>query len=118
LEKPLPANYVRFRLTPDFVIGVGSQVKLPGEGLVGQQVELVVSKSSDPNEMQAYEELLGDALAGNSSRFARQDYVEEAWRIVDPVLDDATPVYQYAPGMWGPTEAEAIAPPEGWINPA
>ena len=118
LEKPLPANYVRFRLTPDFVIGIGSQVKLPGEGLVGQQVELVVSKSSDPNEMQAYEELLGDALAGNSSRFARQDYVEEAWRIVDSVLDDATPVYQYAPGTWGPTEAEAIAPPEGWINPA
>lgn len=117
LQDPLPANYVRFRLTPDFVIGVGAQVKLAGEGLVGQQVELVVSKSSDPNEMQAYEELLGDALAGNSSRFARQDYVEEAWRIVDPVLDDATPIYQYAPGTWGPTEADAIAPPEGWINP-
>jgi glucose-6-phosphate 1-dehydrogenase len=117
LESPLPANYVRFRLTPDFVIGIGSQVKMAGEGLFGQQVELVVSKSSDPNEMQAYEELLGDALAGNSSRFARQDYVEEAWRIVDPVLNDATPIYQYAPGTWGPTEADAISPPDGWINP-
>jgi glucose-6-phosphate 1-dehydrogenase len=117
LQDPLPANYVRFRLTPDFVIGIGSQVKLAGEGLFGQQVELVVSKSSDPNEMQAYEELLGDALAGNSSRFARQDYVEEAWRIVDPVLDDATPIYKYASGTWGPAEADAIAPPDGWINP-
>jgi len=85
--------------------------------LLGQQVELVVSKSSDPNEMQAYEELLGDALAGNSSRFARQDYVEEAWRIVDPVLDGATPIYKYAPGTWGPNEADALAPPEGWTNP-
>jgi glucose-6-phosphate 1-dehydrogenase len=117
LQNPLPANYVRFRVTPDLVIGIGSHVKLAGEGLLGQQVELVVSRSSDPYEMQAYEELLGDALAGNSSRFARQDYVEEAWRIVDPVLDDATPIYQYAPGTWGPTEADALAPPDGWINP-
>ena len=117
LENPLPANYVRFRLTPDLVIAIGSNVKTAGEGLIGQQVELVVSKSSDPNEMQAYEELLGDALAGNSSRFARQDYVEEAWRIVDPVLDDATPVYKYAPGTWGPGEADALSPAEGWMNP-
>src|SRR3954447_5260218 len=118
LENPLPANYVRFRLTPDLVIGIGSQVKIAGDGLLGQQVELVVSTSSDPCETQAYEELLGDALAGNSSRFARQDYVEEAWRIVDPVLDDATPIYGYAPGTWGPTEADALAPPEGWIDPS
>src|SRR5215831_7512976 len=117
LENPLPANYFRFRLTPDLVIGIGSQVKLAGEGLVGQQVELIASRSSDPSEMQAYEELLGDALAGNSSRFARQDYVEEAWRIVNPILDDATPIYKYAPGTWGPTETDAIAPPDGWINP-
>jgi glucose-6-phosphate 1-dehydrogenase len=90
---------------------------VPGGGLLGQQVELVVSSSSDPHEMQAYEELLGDALAGNSSRFARQDYVEEAWRIVDPVPDNATPVYKYTPGTWGPVEAEALAAPKGWINP-
>jgi glucose-6-phosphate 1-dehydrogenase len=117
LENPLPANYVRFRVTPDLVIAIGSHVKVAGEGLLGQQVELVVSGSSDPHEMQAYEELLGDSLAGNSSRFARQDYVEEAWRIVDPVLGDATPIYKYPPGTWGPTEADALAPPEGWINP-
>ena len=117
LENPPPANYVRFRLTPDLVIAIGSHVKVPGDGFLGQQVELVVSSSSDPHEMQAYEELLGDALAGNSSRFARQDYVEEAWRIVDPILDNATPVYEYIPNTWGPIEADALGPPEGWINP-
>jgi glucose-6-phosphate 1-dehydrogenase len=118
LQNPLPANYVRFRVTPDLVIAIGAHVKLAGELMLGQQVELVVSRSSDPHEMQAYEELLGDALEGNSSRFARQDYVEEAWRIVDPVLDDATPIHQYAPGTWGPMEADALAPPDGWINAA
>ena len=117
LENPLPANYVRFRVTPDLTIAIGSHVKVPGDGLLGQQVELVVSSSSDPHEMQAYEELLGDALVGNSSRFARQDYVEEAWRIVDPVLDTATPVYGYVPGTWGPVEADTLSPPEGWISP-
>jgi glucose-6-phosphate 1-dehydrogenase len=117
LENPLPANYVRFRVTPDLVIGIGSHVKVAGDSLLGEQVELVVSRSQDPHEMQAYEELLGDALNGNSSRFARQDYVEEAWRIVDPVLDNATPVYPYTPGTWGPTEADRLAPPEGWHDP-
>jgi len=117
LQSKLPANYVRFRLTPDLVIAIGSHVKVPGEGLCGEQVELVVSKSHDPHEMQAYEELLGDALAGNSSRFARQDYVEEAWRILDPVLHSASPVYPYAQGSWGPREAEALAPPDGWVDP-
>jgi glucose-6-phosphate 1-dehydrogenase len=116
LPNPLPANYVRFRLTPDLVIGIGSHVKVPGEGLIGEQVELDVSQPSDPLEMQAYEELLGDALVGNSTRFARQDYVEEAWRIVSPVLDNATPIHMYSPGTWGPREAEALAPPDGWIN--
>jgi glucose-6-phosphate 1-dehydrogenase len=117
LESQLAANYVRFRVTPDLVIAIGSHVKVAGEGLRGEQVELVVSRSSDPYEMQAYEELLGDALEGDSSRFARQDYVEEAWRILDPVLDDATPIYPYAPGSWGPGEADALALPDGWIAP-
>ncbi len=117
LENPLPANYVRFRVTPDLVIAIGSHIKVAGEGLRGEQVELRVSPSSDPHELQAYEELLRDAMDGNSSRFARQDYVEEAWRIVDPILDNATPIYPYASGTWGPTQAETLAPPEGWINP-
>jgi glucose-6-phosphate 1-dehydrogenase len=118
LENPLPANYVRFRVTPDLVIAIGSHVKVAGEGLLGEQVELVVSRSSDPHEMKAYEELLADALIGNSSRFARQDYVEEAWRIVDPVLDNVTPIYPYAPGTWGPPEADPLAPPKGWFDPS
>lgn len=117
LENSLPENYVRFRVTPDLVIAIGSHVKVAGERLVGEQVELVACRNQDPHGMQAYEELFADALNGNSSRFARQDYVEEAWRIVDPVLDNATPVYPYVPGTWGPTEAARLAPPEGWVDP-
>jgi glucose-6-phosphate 1-dehydrogenase len=68
----------------------------------------VISEESDPSEMGAYEELLFDAMRGNSVRFARQDYVEQAWRIVDPVLDDASPIYTYEPGGWGPVEANNL----------
>lgn len=78
----------------------------------------MVSQASDPHEVSAYEELLGDAIAGNSGRFARQDYVEEAWRIVDPVLENKTPVHFYAPGSWGPVEANQLAAGDGgWIDP-
>jgi len=111
----LHPNYFRFRLSPGLAIAVGAQVKKAGNTLEGEAIELVVSESPDPQEMQAYEELLGDAMAGNSSRFARQDYVEEAWRIVDPILDNATPVHPYDPGTWGPSQA--LAPPGGWDDP-
>jgi len=78
----------------------------------------VISEESDPAEMGAYEELLFDAMRGNSARFARQDYVEQAWRIVDPVLGDAVPIYEYEPGTWGPSEASAlVAPHGGWFDP-
>ena len=117
LKNPLPPNYVRFRLSPNLAIGFGAHVKVAGEALRGEAVELLVSESADPHQMQAYEELLGDALDGNSSRFARQDYVEEAWRIIDPVLDNATPVHAYAPGSWGPEEANRLLQPETWSNP-
>ena len=117
-EVPLPANYFRFRVTPDLMIAVGALVKKAGGQLEGQQVELVISQQSDPAEMGAYEELLYDAVQGNSGRFARQDYVEEAWRIVDPILDDAAPVYEYEPGTWGPPQAsELIAPHGEWFDP-
>ena len=116
-EVPLPANYFRFRVTPDLMIAVGASVKKPGEQL-GQQVELVISQHSDPAEMGAYEELLDDAVQGNSGRFARQDYVEEAWRIVDPILDDVAPVYEHEPGTWGPPQASALIKPDGeWFDP-
>jgi glucose-6-phosphate 1-dehydrogenase len=117
-ELPPPANYFRFRVTPDLMIAVGALVKKAGEALDGNQVELVIAEASDPAEMGAYEELLFDALHGNSVRFARQDYVEEAWRIVDPVLGDGIPVHEYEPGTWGPSEANTQVTPEGgWFDP-
>jgi glucose-6-phosphate 1-dehydrogenase len=117
-EIPPPANYFRFRVTPDLLIAVGALVKKAGELLEGQQVELVISQQSDPAEMGAYEELLYDAMRGNSARFARQDYVEEAWRIVDPILADVSPVYEYEPGTWGPQQASAlITPDDEWFDP-
>jgi glucose-6-phosphate 1-dehydrogenase len=115
---PLPANYFRFRVTPDLMIAVGALVKKPGEQLEGQPVELVISQQSDAAEMGAYEELLYDAMQGNSVRFARQDYVEEAWRIVDPILRDAPPIHEYEAGTWGPDAASALLAPDGtWFNP-
>jgi glucose-6-phosphate 1-dehydrogenase len=68
--------------------------------------------------MDAYERVLGDAVAGDSSHFAREDYVEEAWRILDPVLKDPPPIQEYEPKTWGPDSAEALSPPGGWHNPA
>jgi glucose-6-phosphate 1-dehydrogenase len=114
---PPPANYFRFRVTPQQTIAIGSFAKVPGE-MQGHSVELTVSEHDDPLERSAYEDLLGDALRGVSARFARQDYVEEAWRIVDPVIGAATPVHGYAPGTWGPVEANAVTPPGGWFDPS
>jgi glucose-6-phosphate 1-dehydrogenase len=117
-DAPPPANYFRFQVTPAQTIAISSFVKKPGEVLSGHSVELTVSEHTDPTEMSAYEELLTDAIRGVPARFARQDYVEEAWRIVDPILDDATPVYEYDPASWGPAEANgAVAPAGGWVNP-
>jgi len=116
---PLPANYFRFRVTPNLMIAVGASVKKTGEAMEGEHVELVISEKSDPDEMGAYEELLFDAMRGNTARFARQDYVEQAWRIVDPVLGSIVPVHGYDPGTWGPPEADAlVATDGGWFDPA
>jgi len=113
-----PANYFRFRVTPDLMIAIGALVKKVGDEVSGEQVELVVSEAADPAEMGAYEELLFDAMRGNSARFARQDYVEEAWRILDPVLRDSGRVYEYECGTWGPPQASALIVPDGgWFDP-
>jgi glucose-6-phosphate 1-dehydrogenase len=117
-EIPPPANYFRFRVTPDLMIAVGASVKKAGDEIEGEHVELVISEESDPAEMGAYEELLHDAMQGNSVRFARQDYVEQAWRVVDPILGDVGPVHEYEPGTWGPPQASTlIAPDGGWFDP-
>jgi glucose-6-phosphate 1-dehydrogenase len=79
--------------------------------------ELLASRHPCAKEMDAYERVLSDAMAGDATLFAREDYVEEAWRIVDPALKAATPVHEYEPGSWGPTEAERVTPPGGWHNP-
>ena len=106
-------------MTPDFLIAVGALVKRPGERLEGKQVELVIGEDSDAQEMGAYEELLLDALRGDAARFARQDYVEEAWRIVDPVLSDVAPAHEYERGTWGPPEASALIAADGrWFDPS
>jgi len=113
-----PANYLRFRISPNVQIALGVMVKSPGEEMAGGEVELLAYQHSTKDEMDAYERLLGDALKGDATLFAREDYVEEAWRIVDPVLKTATPVHEYAPNSWGPSEVnEKISPPGGWHNP-
>ena len=99
-------------------IALGTTVMAPGELLQGEDVEIVTSSHPYLNEMDAYERVLGDALAGDSTLFARQDYVEEAWRIVDPALRAETQIYEYNPGTWGPNEVEQIASPRGgWHSP-
>jgi glucose-6-phosphate 1-dehydrogenase len=111
------ANHLRFRLGPDMAIALGAMVKRPGADLSGEEVELLVSHEERPEETDAYEMLLGDAMQGEPFRFAREDYVEEAWRIVEPALDPALPVLEYDPGTWGPPEASALAAPGTWHDP-
>jgi glucose-6-phosphate 1-dehydrogenase len=109
----VPANYLRFRLTPDFVIALGVVVRAPGETIGSEAVELDVARREE-REMGAYDMLLGDALAGDSFRFARQDYVEEAWRIFDPAIKSPPAIHVYAPGTWGPKAADDLVP-GGWL---
>jgi len=111
-------NYVRFRLGPDRVaVAIGARAKVPGEKMVGRETELFVCHQRG-DEMGAYERLIGDAMIGDASLFARQDGVEASWRVVDPVLTAPTPVYEYEPGTWGPGESQMlIAPFGGWQSP-
>jgi len=110
-------NYFRFRVSPDVTGAFGLTVMDPEEKMIGQQVELLAARHPSADEMDAYERVLGDATAGDAALFAREDYVEEAWRIVDPVLQADTPVYEYEPGTWGPSEVERVTPLGGWHKP-
>ena len=113
----LKPNYCRFRISPDVTLAFGLNVLAPAEDS-DESVELLASHHPGADEMDAYERVLGDAMAGDASLFAREDYVEEAWRIVDPVLKAGTPVYGYEPSSWGPREVEErVLPAGGWHNP-
>jgi glucose-6-phosphate 1-dehydrogenase len=114
---PAQSNYFRFRLSPEVVISVGARVKRPGEEMVGDDVELV-ARHSLAGEKSPYERLLRDAIRGDATLFTRDDVVEAAWRVVDPILDSAVPVAEYEPDAWGPAAARAVvAGEEGWHDP-
>jgi glucose-6-phosphate 1-dehydrogenase len=115
---PPHSNYYRFRLGPDAVaIALGARTKSPGERMVGEEIELYVCNDSR-EAREAYERLIGDAMEGDATLFAREDSVEAAWGIVDPILRHAGGVYRYEPGSWGPREADRmVAPYGGWYNP-
>lgn len=111
-------NYFRFRISPDVTIAFSMMFKSAGDEMLGEPMELLADRGSRPDEMDAYERVLRDAMAGDATLFAREDYVEEAWRIVDPILGIETPVYEYDAGTWGPAEVEQkIVPADGWHNP-
>src|SRR5258705_8800981 len=110
-------NYFRFRVSPNVMAAFGLTVMDQQEKMIGEQTELLASQYPGAEEMDAYERVLGDAMTGDATLFAREDYVEEAWRIVDPVMKAGTPVHPYEPNTWGPVEARAITPPGGWHDP-
>ena len=122
-QEPAPprGNVVRFRLSPQVVIAVGARAKRPGEQMVGEPVELSVYEGPEQGKegrLDAYERLLGDAMAGEATLFARQDVVEAAWAIVDPVIHGPSPLHEYEPGTWGPKEADRLVEEVGgWNTP-
>lgn len=114
----LGSNHFRFRISPEITAAFAiNRVAVDADDR-SESEELILSRHPEPAEMDAYERLLGDAMCGDATLFAREDYVEEAWRIVDPVLKAGTPVYEYEPNTWGPAEVErTVTPPGGWQNP-
>ena len=115
---PSMGNYLRIRLNPEVAIAIGARAKKPGEGMTGQPVELSVVQQPAEGRLGDYERLLGDAMNGDATLFARQDVVEAAWAIVDPLIKSPTPIFEYEPGSWGPSEADAlVAEVGGWNTP-
>jgi glucose-6-phosphate 1-dehydrogenase len=115
---PSMGNFVRFRLSPDVAITLGARAKRPGEGMMGEPTELSVVQQptgAESGRMEAYERLLGDAMAGDATLFARQDVVEAAWAIVDPIIHGPSPMFEYEAGTWGPPQADKlVADVGGW----
>jgi len=116
-DNALTRNHLRLRISPEATIAMGMTVLSAAEKMAGQTVEMLASHSPHAGEMDAYERVLGAAMEGDATLFAREDYVEEAWRIIDPLLKADTPIYQYEPNTWGPSEVERVTPEDGWSNP-
>ncbi|MBX0328440.1 hypothetical protein K2Z83_12210 [Oscillochloris sp. ZM17-4] len=115
---PGQGNRVRFRLTPPITLGVNTRMKAAGDAMAAREQELTAAYQPGPSMLGDYERLLTDAMRGEAMLFAREDAVEIAWSIVEPILDDVTPLCDYAPGTWGPQEAERlIADVGGWHRP-
>ncbi len=115
---PAQGNYLRFRLGPELSISLGARVKRPGPQMISMHTELMAMRQDQSDEIDAYERLLTEAMRGENLLFVRADGVEASWAIVQPILGNATPVYDYEPGTWGPTEADGLATEiGGWHNP-
>ena len=115
---PSLGNYVRFRLNPQVAIAIGARAKRPGEAMAGHPVELSVVEQPTSSQLGDYERLLGDAMEGDATLFARQDVVEAAWAIVNPLLIDPGPLFEYEPGTWGPPQADKlVVDVGGWNTP-
>jgi glucose-6-phosphate 1-dehydrogenase len=114
---PIRSSHMRLRVSPDISIALGVRVKLPGDRMVGNDVELILQRQAAADEP-PYQRLLGDAMRGISELFARQDLVEAQWRVVQPILGNVTPAYAYDTGSWGPNEALQLIGSDGpWIDP-
>jgi glucose-6-phosphate 1-dehydrogenase len=118
-ESRLSPNHLRFRISPEMTIAVGTTVIGPKDQLRAETIEMIASRQPRPDDEDAYERVLSEAMSGDATLFAREDYVEEAWRIVDPVLKVGGPILEYDKGTWGPGEVDQrVSPPGGWYNPA
>jgi glucose-6-phosphate 1-dehydrogenase len=110
---PAVTNYIRIRFSPKSEIAIAARTKTPGQHFAGEQKELYL-EDTHADAMLPYERLLGDAMVGNTELFAREDSVELAWAVVQPVLDHHGPALPYEPLSWGPPEATYFPGPSGW----
>ena len=114
---PASSGHMRMRISPDVSIAMGVRVKQPGERMVGSDVEMLLTEQQTAYKP-PYQRLLGDAIHGIGDLFGREDIVDAQWRVVEPILDNVTPLYTYQPGTWGPAEAEELIGADGpWRNP-
>lgn len=116
-EFNLASNYLRLRVSPQIIGALGMNAVAPDSESEAQVIEMSFLRSLGEDDMDAYERVLTDAMRGDATLFARQDYVEEAWRVVDPALKAGTPVFPYEPHSWGPAEIARVTPPGGWVDP-